>query len=154
MVEKFLLKMLVENNRGVMARIATLLARKGYNITSISVGSQNDGEATIVLSIWGTPNEVEGAKNTLGKLVNVISIEKYTPEEVIEVEDCLIKLRKTGKTDFFADYNATIVAETNGVIIVRASNHPDKIKGLLERCMKELEVLEFSRSGTNAITIK
>lgn len=155
-MEKFLLKLIVDNNRGVMARIATLLARKGYNITSVSVGSHiEEGEASIILTIWGSPREVESAKNMLGKLVNVISIEKYHESEVVEIEDCLIKIKKTsGVEEKIKDFNVKIVRDNDHTTVLEAVNHPDKITELIEFCRKEFEVVDINRSGTNAMSIK
>ena len=91
-MEKFVLRMVVDNSRGVLARIATLVARKGYNIASICVGKHlEEGEASVVLTIYGNEDEVQGAKSMLGKLVNVISISMHRKSEVSEREHCLVK---------------------------------------------------------------
>ncbi|MCR4335459.1 MAG: acetolactate synthase small subunit [archaeon] len=155
-MKKFFLKLIVDNNRGVMGRIATLLARKGYNITSVSVGSHVEkGEASIVLTIWGSQEEVESAKNMLGKLINVISSEMYPEEDVIEIEDCLIKIKKVdGIEEKLKGYLAGIIKENNDFAIIKAVDHPYKVESLIKKCQEEFEVIDINRSGTNVMSIK
>jgi len=155
-MEKFIIKLIVDNTKGVMARIATLLSRKGYNITSIAVGSHLEkGEASIMLTIWGNEPEVELAKNMIGKLINVISIELYHERDVIEKEHCLLKIKKTeSPVAKLGNKNVVVLRENNGNMILELIDHPDEVEALISIALKELEVLDISRSGTNAMSIK
>ncbi|MFH1391108.1 MAG: acetolactate synthase small subunit [Candidatus Diapherotrites archaeon] len=155
-MEKFIIKLIVDNTKGVMARIATLLSRKGYNITSIAVGSHlEEGEASIMLTIWGNETEVELAKNMLEKLINVIDIHKYHESEVIEKEHCLLKIKKTeSPVAKLNNKNVVVLRENEGIMVLEYIDHPDKVEALITTAVKELDVLDISRSGTNAMSIK
>jgi len=153
--KKFFLKLIVDNQKGVMARIATLLARKGYNIKSVCVGSHlEDGEASIILLIVGDDLEVEIAKNTLGKLINVISIEKYGENEIVQREDILLKVKKSADLEKkIAPFGAKISGNTNEYAIIELLDDPDKIEAFIEFAKKELGVVDITRSGANMMAI-
>ena len=153
--KKFFLKMIVDNQKGVMARIATLLARKGYNIKSVCVGSHlEEGEASIILIIMGEDLEVEVAKNTLGKLVNVISIEKLEENEIVQREDILLKVKKSVDLEKkIAPFGARISGHTHEFAIIELLDHPDKVEEFIEFAKKELGVVDISRSGANMMAI-
>jgi acetolactate synthase-1/3 small subunit len=155
MEKKFLLKMVVDNQKGVMARIATLLARKGYNIKSVCVGSHlEDGEASIILIIIGKQLDVEVAKNALGKLINVISIEMYEEKDVVEREDILLKVRKLPDLEKkIAPFGGKISSYTKEYAIIELLDHPDKVEAFIEFAKKELGVVDISRSGANVMAI-
>lgn len=152
-MEKFILKLVVDNTKGVMARIATLLARKGYNISSIAVGKHlNEGEASIILAIYGDEAEVEIAKSTLGKLVNVISIEMRHKSEVAEREHCLLKIRAAeGIEKKLGGFEFRVLQNGNGFAVVELVDYPARVDEFLELANRELEVIDVSRAGTNAI---
>ncbi|MCR4369428.1 MAG: acetolactate synthase small subunit [archaeon] len=153
--KRFFIKMIVDNDKGVMARIATLLARKGYNIKSVCVGSHlEDGEASIILIIMGDPLEIEVAKNMLGKLVNVISIELHEEGAVVEREDILLKVKKIpGLAKKIENFGAKIALERDGFAIIELLDSPKRVEELIEFAKKELEVADISRSGANAMAI-
>lgn len=153
--KKFFLKMVVDNQKGVMARIATLLARKGYNIKSVCVGSHlEEGEASIIFIIIGKPLDVEVAKNTLGKLINVISIEMYEEKDVVEKEDILLKVRKHPDIEKkISPFGAKISGNAGDYVIIELLDHPDKVEAFIEFAKKELGVVDISRSGANVMAI-
>lgn len=154
--EKFVMKMVVDSTKGVMARIATLLARKGYNISSMCVGKHvNDGEASIILTIHGSAMEVEQARKMLGKLINVISCDSYGKGEAVERELCIVKLRKSADmAQKLAAHNARILSEGAGFVIVEAVDSPERIEEFVKMAMEDIGVLDISRSGENAMPIK
>ena len=156
--EKFVLKLVVDNRKGVMARIATLLARKGYNISSIIVGKHMvEGEANITLTIHGSNDEVEQAKQMLGKLINVISIEAFHEKDIAEREHCLIKIKGGAKGSEAAllesakGINGRVVHKGEGFIVFEVADSPSKVEEFVKRVLKEFEIIDISRSGANAI---
>ena len=152
-MEKYLLKLIVENERGVMARIATLLSRKGYNIQSICVGKHmQSGVSSIILTIRGSDDEVEQAKNQLGKLINVIEAGLFLEKDIVERESALLKVKNSpALKSRVKDFGGRIILERNGNAIVEIIDKPEKVEEFVKRAMKELEVIDISRSGTNAI---
>ena len=77
----------VENKAGVLARVAGLFARRGYNITSLAVAPTDDerfSRITIVVDAESSP--IEQIIKQLFKLVNVVKINELAPNEAVERE--------------------------------------------------------------------
>lgn len=90
---KHTISILVENNAGVLARIAGLFARRGYNIDSLAVGVTDDetiSRVTIVAD--GNDRTIEQLEKQLNKLIDVIKVKTLRPDELISRELLLIKI--------------------------------------------------------------
>ncbi len=82
-----ILSVLVENKAGVLARVAGLFSRRGFNIFSLAVAPTNDerfSRLTIVVDVESAP--LEQIVQQLDKLVNVVSISQLAPEAAVERE--------------------------------------------------------------------
>src|SRR5919206_3482508 len=85
------LVVLVENKAGVLARVAGLFARRGFNIYSLAVAPTDDdrfSRITIVVDVEST--SLEQITKQLFKLINVVKISELAPEEAIERELMLL----------------------------------------------------------------
>ena len=84
--------MLVENKAGVLARVAGLFSRRGFNIYSLAVAPTDEDEhfsrITIVVDVESAP--LEQVIMQLDKLVNVVSIGELSPAEAVERELVLV----------------------------------------------------------------
>ena len=81
------LSVLVENKAGVLARVANLFARRGYNIFSLAVAPTDDerfSRITIVVDVESAP--LEQIIKQLDKLVNVVKISELDPAHSVERE--------------------------------------------------------------------
>ncbi len=90
---KHTITVLVENRPGVLARVAGLFARRGYNIESLAVSITDDptiSRMTIVTN--GDPRTLEQITKQLNKLIDVIKVIDYTDTPVVERELALIKV--------------------------------------------------------------
>src|SRR5207244_2190016 len=88
------LSVLVENKPGVLARVAGLFSRRGFNIDSLAVGPTEHPEIsrmTIVVNVETLP--LEQVTKQLNKLVNVIKIVELDPEVSVQRELLLVKVR-------------------------------------------------------------
>jgi acetolactate synthase-1/3 small subunit len=93
------LSVLVENKPGVLARIAGLFSRRGFNIDSLAVGPTEHHEIsrmTIVVNVEESP--LEQVTKQLNKLVEVIKIVELEGREAIERELLLVKVRADVET--------------------------------------------------------
>src|SRR6476646_10119233 len=93
-MSKHTLSVLVENKPGVLARIAGLFARRGYNIDSLAVGPTEHDEVsrmTIVVSVEDSP--LEQVTKQLNKLVEVIKIVELDGSASVNRELLLVKVR-------------------------------------------------------------
>src|SRR5881227_1958812 len=90
---KHILTLLVENSPGVLARVAGLFARRGFNITTLAVGPTDDPTISrITLTVDGAAHPIDQVTKQLHKLVNVIKIRDLEPEEMVARELALFKL--------------------------------------------------------------
>ncbi len=155
---KHTISVLVENRPGVLARVAGLFARRGFNIDSLAVCATEDptiSRMTIVTT--GAETHLQQVIKQLNKLVDVINILDHTKDDLIEREIALVKLRATVKTRGEIMQLATVfhaevvsispVAET---IIVEVTGEASKVDAFLETLAK-FKILELVRTGKVAL---
>ena len=93
---KHVLSLLVENKPGVLARIAGLFARRGFNIDTLAVGPTDDPEISrITLTLDGAVHPIDQVTKQLHKLVNVIKIRDMEPEQTVSREMALFRVQAT-----------------------------------------------------------
>src|SRR5512132_4343041 len=93
-MSKHTLSVLVENTPGILARIAALFSRRGFNIDSLAVGVTEHPDIsriTIVVNVEDLP--LEQVTKQLNKLVNVIKIVELDPAQSVQRELLLVKVR-------------------------------------------------------------
>ena len=84
-----ILSVLVENKSGVLARVASLFARRGYNIFSLAVAPTEDerfSRITIVVDVESAP--LEQIVKQLFKIISVVRISELDPRHAVERELC------------------------------------------------------------------
>ncbi len=94
-----LLSVIVENKAGVLARVAGLFARRGFNIFSLAVAPTDDerfSRITIVVDVESTP--LEQVTKQLFKLINVVKISELDPLDAVEREMMLITVQAEAGT--------------------------------------------------------
>src|SRR6266542_475779 len=119
---KHTLSVLVENKPGVLARVAGLFARRGFN---------NDSRMTIVVNVETKP--LEQVVKQLNKLVPVIKIVELEKDASVERELQLIKVKATAETRAqiveIADiFRSKIVDVGPGALTIEATGSPDKLE--------------------------
>src|SRR5215216_4640340 len=93
---KHILSLLVENKPGVLARIAGLFSRRGFNIDSLAVGPTDDPAVSrITLTLDGAVHPIDQVTKQLHKLVNVIKIRDMEPDQTISREMALFRVQAT-----------------------------------------------------------
>ncbi len=92
------ISILVENRAGVLSRISGLFARRGFNIESLAVGpTAEEGVSCITIVADDRDNIMEQINKQLNKLIDVIKLKEYAPEEIISRELLLVKVRATAQ---------------------------------------------------------
>ncbi|HEX9775368.1 MAG TPA: acetolactate synthase small subunit [Actinomycetota bacterium] len=150
------LSVLVENKPGVLARIAGLFARRGFNIHSLAVGpteSPDVSRMTIVVNVDTQP--LEQVVKQLNKLVNVIKIVELERAGSVERELLLIKVRSKADTRAqileIADiFRSKIIDVAPASITIEATGAPDKLAALTD-LLHEYGVKELVRTGLVAL---
>lgn len=158
MAKTHIIGMVVDDQPGVMARISGLFSRRGFNISTITVGKTNvAGASRMVFAIEGEENSLEQIVKQVNKLVSVIKIAELRPNDSVIRELCLIKVNirnESDKNDIFNLANvfkAKIVDITKNSAVMEISGTPEKIDSFVDN-IKSHGIKEISRTGATAIS--
>jgi acetolactate synthase-1/3 small subunit len=149
---KHTLSVLVENKPGVLARIAGLFSRRGFNIESLAVGPTEHPDVsrmTIVLAVDAIP--LDQVRKQLDKLINVIKIVELEPEASVQRELLLVKVRADLATrshvlETAQLFRAKVVDVAPDSVTIEATGSHDKLEALL-RVLEPFGVRELVQSG-------
>jgi acetolactate synthase I/III small subunit len=155
-VSRHTLSVLVENKPGVLARIASLFARRGFNIDSLAVGPTEHDEIsrmTIVVSVEDLP--LEQVTKQLNKLVNVIKIVELDPSASVQRELLLVKVKADAATrgnvlETVQLFRANAVDVSPDSVTIEATGNPEKLDAML-RVLEPFGIRELVQSGMVAI---
>ncbi|HEY2832915.1 MAG TPA: acetolactate synthase small subunit [Sporichthyaceae bacterium] len=150
------LSVLVENKPGVLARISSLFARRGFNIDSLAVGPTEHPEIsrmTIAVNVESSP--LEQVTKQLNKLVNVIKIVELEPTAAVQRELLLVKVRadtenRSHVLETVQLFRAKVIDVSTDSVTVEATGSADKLSALL-RMLEPFGVKELVQSGMVAI---
>jgi acetolactate synthase-1/3 small subunit len=150
------LSVLVEDKPGVLARIASLWARRGFNIDSLAVGpTEHAGisRMTVVVNVEDTP--LEQVTKQLNKLVNVIKIVELDPCQSVQRELMLVKVKADLETrshvlETVQLFRAKVVDVAPDAVTIEATGSADKLEALL-RVLEPFGIRELVQSGLVAI---
>lgn len=147
------LAVLVDNSSGVLARVASLFARRAYNIDSLAVGPTEDpsiSRMTIVVNVEG--HALEQVIRQLDKLINVIHVSEIKPAKSIQEELILVKVKHNPSVDsLVSKFGAKIVDISEDALIIESTNSP-ALNGELLDSLKQFGVIEFVQSGVVALS--
>ena len=144
------LSVLVENRPGVLARVSSLLARRGFNIHSLSVGPTIDPGLSRITVVVESQN-VEQVKKQLHKLINVIKIFELDPDSAVERETMLIRISATTRARAEAIqvaniFKAKVVDMGISTLTFEVTGRPSKLSDLTE-LLRPFGVVELVKSG-------
>ena len=156
-MSKHTLSVLVENKPGVLARIASLFSRRGFNIDSLAVGPTEHGDVsrmTIVVNVEDLP--LEQVTKQLNKLVNVIKIVELDPAASVQRELVLIKVQADLNTrshvlETVQLFRAKVVDVGSDSVTVEATGTADKLEALI-RVLEPFGIRELVQSGMVALS--
>ncbi len=150
------ISILVENEFGVLARVAGLFSGRGFNIESLSVAETLDPTVSrITLVTRGDDQVLEQVEKQLNKLIPVIKVADFTETEHVERELALIKVaaddRTRGEVVNIVDiFRAKIVDVSRRSYIIEVTGTEDKIAALIE-LLKPIGIKEIVRTGKVAM---
>ena len=151
------LSILVEDKPGVLARVASTISRRGFNINSLAVGPtkvEGRSKMTIVTEL----ESVEQVKKQLNKLINVIKIVELDPENTIESEVLLMKvsINKETQTSVIEKANLSgaksVDVGQDYAVFELTGTSKELIK--FEKLLKPYGIIEMIRGGRIAIQTK
>lgn len=150
------LSVLVENRPGVLARTASLFARRGFNIESLAVGpteSEEISRMTIVVNVEGHP--LEQVTKQLNKLVNVLKIVELDSTQAVQRELILIKVKTSAQTrseilEAVSTFKAKVVDVSEDSVTIEATGTRDKLDALVQD-LQPYGIKELVQSGMVAV---
>jgi acetolactate synthase-1/3 small subunit len=151
-----ILSVLVQNRPGVLARVAGLFARRGYNIFSLAVApaeAEGRSRITIVVDLDSAP--LEQITKQLFKLIDVIKISELDPARSVERE-LLIGTIKAGAeqrsevASLVDIFEGKIIAVADDVLTVSLDGHPSKLDDF-EDLLDGYGIVELQRTGRVAL---
>ena len=155
-MSKHTLSVLVENKPGVLARIAGLFARRGFNIDSLAVGPTEYPDVsrmTIVVNVEDNP--LEQVTKQLNKLINVLKIVELEPSSSVSRELLLVKVKADPQSrsqvlEIVQLFRAKVIDVAADAVTIEATGGGEKIDALL-RVLEPFGVKELAQSGMVAM---
>ncbi len=150
------LSVLVENKPGVLARISSLFARRGFNIDSLAVGPTEHPEISrMTIAVNVEDNPLEQVTKQLNKLVNVIKIVELEPSTSVQRELVLVKVKadlesRSHVLETVQLFRAKVIDVSTDAVTIEATGSADKLEALL-RMLEPFGVKELVQSGMVAI---
>lgn len=153
---RHILAVLVENNPGVLTRVAGLFSRRGYNIDSLTVGrTENQNISRMTIVVEGDDLVLEQVTKQLHKLIDVIKISDITSEQYVDRELVMIKVGADpavrGEILQIVDiFRARIVDIGRRTLIIECTGDEGKINAVVES-LKPFGIKELVRTGKVAM---
>lgn len=142
----------VANKPGVLARIAQVFARRGFNIESLVVSPAMDGQfSRMTIGLSGNPDMLEQIIRQVNKLIDVITCRDHTEEEAVVRELALVKIRcgsdrRSEALQIVEHYACKTVDLTEKSMIIMASGASEKVDAFINM-IKMFDVVELVRTG-------
>ena len=151
------LSVLVENKPGVLARIAGLFSRRGFNIDSLAVGPTEHDDVsrmTIVVNVEELP--LEQVTKQLNKLVEVVKIVELDPASSVQRELILVKVAadrasRSHVLETVQLFRAKVVDVAPDAVTIEVTGTSDKLEAFL-RVLEPFGIRELVQSGLVAIS--
>ena len=151
-----MLSVLVQNKPGVLARVASLFARRGYNIFSLAVAPTDDPEfsrISIVVDVESAP--LEQIVKQLFKLIDVVRITELDPRKSVERELMVATVRADGDQrarviEVAGIFEAKILAVGADVLTISLDGEPQKLDDF-EELLRGYGIVESQRTGRVAL---
>jgi acetolactate synthase I/III small subunit len=154
---KHTLSVLVEDEAGVLTRIAGLFARRSFNIESLAVGpAEQGGVSRITMVVPGDDRSIEQLTKQLYKLINVLKVQDITEKPCVERELMLIKVSATAAlrsevTEIVKIFRAKVVDVAEDALTIEVAGDPGKMVAIVQMVSK-FGILEIARTGKIALT--
>ena len=148
--------LLVDNNPGVLSRIAGLFSRRGYNVDSITAGTTADPRFTrITIVTSGDELILSHLERQVRKLEDIIEIKELKPEESVNRELIMVKIREDASqrsevislADIFRAKGVDVEKEC---LMVELTGNQSKLEAFLN-LLDGYEILELARTGITGL---
>jgi acetolactate synthase I/III small subunit len=154
---KHTLSVLVEDEAGVLTRIAGLFARRGFNIESLAVGTTEQmGVSRITMVVPGDDRVIEQLTKQLYKLINVLKVQDITEIPCVERELMLVKVNASATLrseiiEIVQIFRAKVVDVSEDSLTIEVSGDPGKMVAIV-RMLNKFGIREIARTGKVSLT--
>lgn len=155
---KQVLSILVQNQPGVLVRVASMFSRRGFNIDSLTVGVTQDPEySRITAVVCGDQATVDQVTKQLDKLVEVVAVQNLSRQSSVTRGSALLKVgvgdgeKRTELLKLAEVFRASVVDVQENSLIVEITGDDDKINALIE-LLTPFGLLEMIRTGLSGLT--
>lgn len=154
---KHTLSVLVEDEAGVLTRIASLFARRGFNIESLAVGpAEQVGVSRITMVVPGDDQIIEQLTKQLYKLINVLKVQDITEIPCVERELMLLKVNAATGTrseiiELAQIFRARVVDIGDDTLTLEVVGDPGKMVAIVQ-VLNRFGIKEIARTGKIAMT--
>jgi acetolactate synthase-1/3 small subunit len=151
------LSVLVEDEAGVLTRIAGLFARRGFNIESLAVGpAEQGGVSRITMVVPGDEREVEQITKQLYKLINVLKVQDISETPCVERELMLLKVNANSANrseilELVNIFRARVVDVAEDALTIEVVGDPGKMVAIIQ-VLQKFGLREIARTGKIALT--
>ncbi|MBR5473872.1 MAG: acetolactate synthase small subunit [Lachnospiraceae bacterium] len=151
-MKNYKIGLLVNNKYGVLTRISSLFARRGYNIDSLTVGETVDSTISrMTIMITGNDHDRDQIIKQLGKLHDVLHVKEMVSSESVTRELVLLKVAadKTNRQEIMdaaSVFRNKIIDYSPRSITMEITGETGKLEAFIE-LMKEYGILEMGRTG-------
>ena len=150
------ISVLVDNKPGVLARVALLFSRRGYNIESLAVSiTENPKMSRMTVVVNGDEQEVEQITKQLHKLIDVSKVQDYIDVPVIARELALIKVNaevnnRTAILQLVDIFRGRVIDMSDKTFVIEVTGGNDKLNAL-EKLLEPYGIRELVRTGRIAM---
>ncbi|MFM6980762.1 MAG: acetolactate synthase small subunit [Micrococcales bacterium] len=155
-MSKHVLSLLVEDRPGLLTRVAGLFSRRGFNIESLAVGvSEIEGlsRITVVVGVEGAP--LEQVTKQLNKLINVIKVVELEPDQTVQRDHMLIKVKTDSSTrgqvlEAVTLFRARVIDVVSDALIIEVTGDQAKCNAFI-KVLEPFGIKELVQSGVLAM---
>lgn len=158
MKEKLVLSVLVDNESGVLQRVASLFSRRAYNISSLTVSETEDEKfSRMTIETYTEPENFRQIKRQLVKLEIVRKVAELTDEKSVSSELLLIKVKAAGVEkknallSFNARYGARVLDVSMTTMTLEFTGAGSAIDEFVEYIDKNFGIVELARTGVTSL---
>jgi acetolactate synthase-1/3 small subunit len=148
---------LVENKPGVLHSVSNMFRRRGFNIESITVGqTELKGVARMTITVSGDEKTLEQIEKQMNKLIDVIKVNTFEPDNIVARELALIKINvpdvksRSDIINCVEVFRGRVVDVATESLMVEITGTPDKIDAFLN-LMRSYGISEMARTGLTAL---
>jgi acetolactate synthase-1/3 small subunit len=154
---RHIISILMQNEAGALARVASLFSSRGYNIESLNVAPTADETVSrLTLVTTGSETVIDQIEKQLGKVVDVVDIVDMTKSDHIERELALFKLHVTNGgaqalLPIIEQFGARVLNDAGDHYTVELVGGSQDIDRFLKRTAQVADIVTLVRSGAMAV---